>query len=97
MNTAFYLQTDKQTERQNQTLEHYLRVYYSDNQSNWAMLLPLTEYVYNNASHSSIRYSLFYTIYSYNPDFYINAKDNSPEEEGPAISKRVLAAKKQIQ
>ena len=61
------------------------------------MLLPLTEYVYNNASHSSTRCSLFYAIYSYNPDFYINTKDSSPEEGGLAISERVSAVKEQVQ
>ena len=96
LNTAFHLQTDRQTECQNQTLEHYLRVYCSDDQSNWAMLLPLAEYVYNNASHSSTGCSPFYAMYGYNPDFYINAEDSSPEEGGPAISERVPAAKEQV-
>ena len=97
LSTAFHLQIDRQTEYQNQTLEHYLRVYYFDDQSNWAMLLSLTEYIYSNASYSSIGYSLFYAIYSYNPDFYINIKDSSPEEGGPAISERVSAVKEQVQ
>ena len=61
------------------------------------MLLPFAEYVYNNASHSSTGYSSFYTIYGYNPDFYINTKDSSPEEGGPAINERVPTAKERVQ
>ena len=47
--TAFHPQSDGQTERVNQTLEQYLRVYCDYHQDNWYELLPLAEFVYNNA------------------------------------------------
>ncbi len=39
LSIAFHLQTDDQTEQQNQTLKHYLRVYCSEKQDNWTTLL----------------------------------------------------------
>ena len=49
LSTAFYPQTDGQMERQNQTLEHYLRCYINYRQDNWVKWLPQAEFVYNNA------------------------------------------------
>ena len=53
MSTAFHPQTDGQTERVNQVLEQYLRVFCEYQQDNWQELLPRAEFAYNNASHSS--------------------------------------------
>ena len=40
MSTAYHPQSDGQTERVNQILEQYLRIYVNDEQSNWVQLLP---------------------------------------------------------
>ena len=45
--TAYYPQTDGQTERLNQTLEQYLRHYVNYTQNNWAALLPVAQFAYN--------------------------------------------------
>ena len=58
--TAFHPQTDGQTERQNATLEQYLRCYVDYLQTNWADLLPLAEYIYNASPHSITSTSPFY-------------------------------------
>ena len=42
--TAFQPQTDGQTERINQTLQHYLRQYCNYEQNDWYEMLPLEEY-----------------------------------------------------
>ncbi len=47
LSIAFHLQTDDQTERQNQTLKHYLRVYCFEKQDDWATLLLIVEFVYH--------------------------------------------------
>jgi transposase InsO family protein len=49
LSTAFHPQTDGQTERQNQTLEQYLRAYTNWQQDDWGMLLLMAELSYNNA------------------------------------------------
>ena len=52
LSTAFHPQTDGQTERQNQELETYLRIYMNYQQDNWVGLLPFAEYAYNSKPHS---------------------------------------------
>jgi transposase InsO family protein len=63
LSTAFYPQTDRQTERQNQTLKTYLRIFVNDQQDNWASLLPLAEFAYNNSKHSATGMSPFTMVY----------------------------------
>ena len=49
MSTAYYPQTDSQTERTNQVLEGYLRNIINYNQDEWYLLWPLAEFAYNNS------------------------------------------------
>ena len=65
--TAFHLESDGQTERVNQILEQYLRIYCSYHQDDWSQLLPLTEFVYNNAKNASMGTSPFFANYGYHP------------------------------
>jgi hypothetical protein len=51
--TAYHPQTDGQTERVNQELEQYIRIFVSERQDNWNELLPLGEFQYNNHVHSA--------------------------------------------
>jgi hypothetical protein len=52
--TAFHPETDGQTEIVNQRVEQYLRLLTDYQQSNWSDHLPLAEFTYNNATHSTI-------------------------------------------
>jgi len=74
LSTAFHPQTDGQTERMNQTIEQYLRIYCNYLQDNWSSLLSLAEFSYNNAHHPSINCSPFYANYGYNPSFTIDLR-----------------------
>jgi hypothetical protein len=65
--TAFRPQTDGQTERINQTLEHYLRQYCNYEQNDWSELLPLAEYAYNNSVTTATQMSPFYANYGFHP------------------------------
>ena len=49
LSTAFHPETDRQTERVNQTIEQYLRHYCSRKQDDWDELLPMAEFAYNSA------------------------------------------------
>ena len=49
LSIAFYLQTDGQTKRQNSIIEAYFRVFINFKQNNWAQLLPMAKFAYNNA------------------------------------------------
>jgi hypothetical protein len=57
--TAYHPQTDGQTERVNQELEQYLRVFVGERQDDWYTLLPLAEFSYNNHVHSSTQQTPF--------------------------------------
>ena len=57
--TAFHPQTDGQTERVNQEIEQYLRMFVNQRQDDWAEWLPLVEFAYNNRIHSSTRQTPF--------------------------------------
>jgi len=67
LSTAFYPQTDEQTERVNQELEQYLRMFINHRQEQWPEWLGTAEFVYNNKAHSSTRTSPFKANYGQDP------------------------------
>ena len=67
LSTAYHPQSDGQTERVNQVMEQYLRLYCDYQQDDWASLLPLAEFAYNNSVHSTTKSSPFFANYGYHP------------------------------
>ena len=67
MSTAYHPQTDGQTERVNQNLEQYLRLYTTYLQDDWSNLLDTAEFTYNNTEHSSTGMTPFFANYGYHP------------------------------
>ncbi|UTT90908.1 hypothetical protein NDA17_002493 [Ustilago hordei] len=67
LSTAYHPQTDGQTERVNQVIEQYLRMYCNYEQNDWADLLDTAAFVYNNTVHNSIGVSPFFACYGWNP------------------------------
>jgi len=57
--TAWHPQTDGQTERVNQELDQYLRLFINERQDNWYDLLPMAEFQHNNHVHSATQQSPF--------------------------------------
>ena len=57
--TAYHPQSDGQTERLNQELEQYVRLFVNERQDNWDELLPLAEFSYNNHVHSTTQHTPF--------------------------------------
>jgi len=57
--TAYHPQGDGQTERVNQELEQYLRLFTNQRQDDWVGLLPFVEFQYNNQVHSSTQHPPF--------------------------------------
>jgi len=64
---VFYPQTDGQTERVNQELEQYLRMFIDHRQEQWPEWLGIAEFVYNNKAHSSTKMLPFKANYRQNP------------------------------
>ncbi|QRV77130.1 Retrotransposable element Tf2 protein [Ceratobasidium sp. AG-Ba] len=67
LSSAFHPETDGQTERVNQTVEHYLRAFVSHKQDDWVKWLSTAEFSYNNAAHSATGTSPFYALYGQHP------------------------------
>jgi len=51
--TAWHSQTDGQTERVNQELDQYLRLFVNEQQDDWYDLLPMVEFQHNNHVYSA--------------------------------------------
>ncbi|MBW0489341.1 hypothetical protein O181_029056 [Austropuccinia psidii MF-1] len=69
--TAYHPQTDGQTKRMNQTLEEYLRHFFSYRQENWVDLLPLAKLCLNNTTATSTGFSPFFLWQGFHP--WVNA------------------------
>ena len=65
--TTFYPQTDSQSERQNSTMKRYLQAFVNFEQNNWAKLLPMAKFAYNNAKNSSTGHTPFEVNCGYHP------------------------------
>ena len=59
LSIAYYLQIDRQTERMNQDLEQYLRMFIDHRQEQQSDWLVTVEFAYNNKVQTSIKVSLF--------------------------------------
>jgi hypothetical protein len=89
LSTAFHPQTDGQTERTNQTLEHYLRCFVSENQLNWSQLLNTAMYACNNAVNATTGKSPFEALHGYHSDFHIRDGDVPIEGGVPSVEARL--------
>ena len=59
LSMAYHLQTNGQTERINQDLEQYLRMFIDHQQEQWSDWLVTTEFAYNNKVQTSTKVSPF--------------------------------------
>ena len=69
LSTAFHPQTNGQTERDNTSLEQYLRAYCNYQQDHWEKLLPIAEFCYNNTQAESPKVTPFFANYGFHPGF----------------------------
>ena len=67
LSTVFYPQIDGQTERVNQELEQYLRMFINHRQEQWPDWLGTVEFAYNNKVHSSTKILSFKANYRQDP------------------------------
>ena len=67
LSTAYHPQTDGQTEKQNQTLEQYLRSYCNRWRTDWVGKLPFAEFAYNNSKHMVLSDTPFHVVYGFHP------------------------------
>ena len=74
LSTAIHSQTDGQTERRNSTMEAHLWAFVNFKQNNWARLLPMAEFAYNNVKNTSTGHTSFKLNCGYHPR--MSYKDN---------------------
>ena len=79
LSTAFHPETDGATERANQELECYLRLFASYAQDNWEELLPLAELAANNRTATSTGVSPFFLTHGYHVDLIETPTSAYPE------------------
>ena len=90
LSITYHSQTNSQSEALNQIIKNYLRAYTSEDQTVWAKLLSLVQFVYNNNHNHIIQMSLNQLLHSFNYEIYIDVTDN-------IIKRRILTAKDYIE
>jgi len=88
LSTVFHPQTDGQTERVNQELEQYLRMFIDHRQEQWPEWLGTVEFVYNNKVYSSTRMSPFKANYGQDPRMGLRGGKRGSTKEQKSSLKR---------
>lgn len=92
--TAYHPQTDGQTERMNQEIETFLRIYCNHRQDDWDTWLPFAEFAHNNARSSTTGELPFYANYGFHPNMNIEAtKTNMPASDNKATTLRDIRSR----
>ena len=73
--TTFHPQTNRQKKCQNSMMKAYLRAFVNFEQNDWARLLPMAEFAYNNANNANTNYTPFELNCGYHPR--VSFKENT--------------------
>jgi len=87
--TAFHPQTDGQTERMNQELEQYLRMFIDHCQDHWPEWLGTAEFAYNNKAHAGTKVSSFEANSGQNPRMGFELRKKRKFEGAKKFAKRM--------
>ncbi len=68
LSTAYHPQTDGQTERLNQVIEQYLRMFINFQQDDWVELLPVAQLAYNTAPTETTKVTPFFANFGFEAD-----------------------------
>src|SRR5260370_11894564 len=79
--SGYHLEGDRQTECANQVLEQYLWTYMNYQQDDWATLLPMAKFAYNNAMNATMGVSPFFANKGYHPEFTADPQANTLSAE----------------
>ena len=97
LSMAYHLKTDGQTERTNQKLEQYLRMYVNHRQNNWSKWLAIAEFAFNNKVHIATKMSPFQVNYGKKPrmgfDIRKKGKNKKAEEFAKEMRERYEEAR----
>ena len=90
--SGYHPEGDGQTERTNQTLEQYLRIYVNYQQDNWHTLLPLAEFTYNNTPSSTTGVSPFFLNHGRHPRMGVEPRRDATNESAAQFAERMQKA-----
>ena len=93
--TAYHPQTDGQTERVNQEVEQFLRIFVNQRQDDWNEWLAIAEYAYNDRIHASTHSSPFMMDMGQNPRLGIEPLRESHLETLNNFTSQMEAATKE--
>ena len=102
LSTAFYPQTDGQTERQNSTMKAYFWVFINFKQNDWARLLLMAEFAYNNVKNASTGYTPlelncgYYPRVSYKEDLDPRSQSKTAEELSSKLQNLIAACQQNL-
>jgi len=95
LSTAYHPQTDRQTERINQELEQYLRVFIDHRQEQWPDSLGMAEFVYNNKIHMATKISPFKANYGQDPRMGFEGRRKEKYKAAEKFVKRIKKIQKE--
>lgn len=85
LSTLFHPETDGQTKNANAWLKQYLRAFVNYEQDNWALFLPVAEFVANSSINASTGTSAFFATKGYKPHSGLEpARAYKSDIQGPA-------------
>ena len=89
LSMAYHPQTDGQTERTNQELEQYLRMYVNHRQNNWSEWLATAEFAFNNKVHTATKISPFKVNYEREPRMGFDIRKKGKNEKAEEFAKEM--------
>jgi hypothetical protein len=95
--TAYHPQTDGQTERVNQEIEQYLRLFVNHRQNDWVEWLALAEFSYNNRIQASTHQTPFMLNTGRHPRLGVEPLKDSKVDSVDGFLKRMQASRKEAE
>ena len=89
LSTAYNPQTDGQTERLNQDVEQYLRLFISQRQNDWSEWIACAEFAYNNKVHSATKVLPFCADYGQHQRMGIEPQRAGKSEPAKEFAKQI--------
>ena len=102
LSTAFHPQTDGQTERQNSTMEAYHQAFVNFEQNDWAKLLLMAQFAYNNAKNASTGHTPFelncgyHLRMSYKDDVDPRSQSKSADELAAELKELMIVCRENL-
>jgi len=97
LSIAYHPQTNGQTERVNQEIEQYLRMFVSHRQNDWLEWIACAEFAYNNKIHTATHVSPFYANYGMNPRMGTEPRRAGKSEPAKEFAERMQTVHEEAQ